>query len=82
MMDISNLLTTTMKNKHCTSLCAFLMFKEGDESGVHLHKPKSVKQSDGRLRDTRDKSVNEAGLGNNVHEHGSTRVHDARHAIF
>jgi len=82
MMDISNLLATTMKNEHCTSLCAFLMFKEGDENGVHLHQSKSLKQSDGRLRDTRNKSVNEAGLGNGVYEHSSTRIHDARHAIF
>lgn len=81
-MDISSILTSTMKDKQCSSLCAFLLLKAGEKDGVHLHQSKSIKQSDGRLRDTWNKSVDEAGLGNSVYERSSTRIHDARHAIF
>lgn len=82
MMDISRILTSTMKDKQCSSLCAFLLLEAGERDGVHLYQSKPIKQSDGRLRDTRNKSIDEAGLGNSIYEHSSTRIHDARHAIF
>ena len=81
-MDISNILVSTMKDKRCSSLCAFLLLEAGEKDGIHICQSKSIKQADGRLCDTSDKSGNESGLGNNLHRYNDSRIYDARYAIF
>lgn len=82
MMDISGILTSTMKDKQCSSLCAFLLIEAGEQGGVHICKSESVTESNGRLRDKSSKSSDKKGLGNNLSGNNSTGLYDARYAVF
>lgn len=67
MMDISSILTSTMRDKQCSSLCAFLLLGAGEKDGIHICQSKPIKQTDGRLRDKGNKPCDESGLGNHIH---------------
>lgn len=82
MMDISSILTSTMKDKQCSSLCAFLLLEAGERDGIYICQSESIKQTDGRLRDKGDKPCNESRLGNNLHRYNDSGIYDARYAIF
>lgn len=51
MRDISNELSQIMKDKHCSSLLAFMMVRE---NGFRVQQPKPDEESNGRLCDKRD----------------------------
>ena len=54
MMDISSILTSTMKDKQCSSLCAFLLLRAGEKDGIHILQPESSEQPGRRLRNKSD----------------------------
>jgi len=67
MMDISNILVSTMRDKQCSSLCAFLLLEAGEKDGLHICQSKPIKQTDGRLCDKGNKPCDESRLGNHIH---------------
>ncbi len=82
MVDISNILTTTMNKNKCSSLYAFLLIKAGEQDGIHICEPKSATKSDRGLRNKGSESVDKEGLGDHLCGNSFTRVYDARHAVF
>lgn len=82
MMDISSILTSTMKDKQCSSLCAFLLLEAGEQDGIHICKSESIAEPNGRLRDKSSKSSDKKGLGNNLSGNNNTGLYDARYAVF
>ena len=82
MIDIGNILKSTMDENQCSSLYAFLLLKAGEDNGIHICKSKSVTKSNGRLRDKGSKSSDKERLGNSIYGDCSARVYDARYAVF